>query len=178
MTQPYTKQTQSLLVQNCGQSDTSKCFPCQLSFHQCPIFLFYSSTAKIVGRIGTRYGLHGPEIEYRRGRDFNILSVAPYNDSDGKLKHVAVFPNKYAVFTEIPSIWSSKSYAKDALGILNYDLEICTAILTICIYIYLVWELLITWSFPHCSFANHSRSSMPSVAERPGRKKIKFCTGD
>jgi len=51
-------------------------------------------------------------------------------------------------------------------------------LLTICIYIYLVLELLSTRSFPLCSFVNHSRTSMPRVAEFPGRKKIKFCTGD
>jgi hypothetical protein len=62
--------------------------------------------------IGTRYGLDGPEIEYRRGRDFKILSVGHYNGSDRKLKHVAVLSNKYAVSTEIPSIRFSKSYAK------------------------------------------------------------------
>ena len=55
-------------------------------------------------RIGTRYGLHGPEIEYRRGRDFKILSVGPYNGSDKKPKHLAVFSNKCVVSTEIPSI--------------------------------------------------------------------------
>ena len=40
----------SLLVQNCGQSGIMRGFPCQLSFHQCSILLFYSSTTKIVGR--------------------------------------------------------------------------------------------------------------------------------
>ena len=28
-------------AQNCGQSDTRRGFPCQLSFHQCSILLFY-----------------------------------------------------------------------------------------------------------------------------------------
>jgi len=108
------KSDQSLLVQNCGQIASRRGFPCQPSFNQSSILLFYSSINLIVGRdtavgIGTRYGLDGPEIESRRGRDFRILSVGPYSGCDRKPKHVAVFSNKYVVSTAKPSIWSSKS---------------------------------------------------------------------
>jgi hypothetical protein len=50
---------------------------------------------------GARNGLDGPEIETRRWQDFKILSFGPYDCSDRKPKHVAVFSNKNVVSTEI-----------------------------------------------------------------------------
>jgi hypothetical protein len=68
--------------------------------------------------------VYGPEIESRRGRDINILSVGPYNGSDRKPKHVAVFSKNTSCPLKYPIFDLLNLKQRDALGIL----EICPAI--------------------------------------------------